>query len=108
VLSDQAKRARNQSRDVAEQSNRKQDIPAVALDSYPAYTVANGVAYPTTAGVFYWVQPQRETGVERSGVTPTFTDFGVPVLAAHIGTVAVPVNTLVLVTPASGRNCFGH
>ena len=78
---------RNQYRRLREELDRLQ--PSISDDhgDFVTTTLANGMTYPTTTGVYYWVRPQTIAGNEIAGVTATLADDGVTVaiLALSLG-----------------------
>lgn len=67
-------------------------------------------AYPTTAGAFYGIIPQRITGTNAEGDPGVFAGepAPTPMVALNVGTQIPPAGTKVICEAVGGRWCFRY
>jgi hypothetical protein len=91
---------------LADALDRSGDLDSYASAAMIAITTTVDT-YPTTAGAFYAVNPQRITGTVAEGASPTYaTDPSTVVYALNVGSQIPPDGTELVIHSVGGRWCF--
>jgi hypothetical protein len=94
--------------DASDHLDRAPDLDAFASAAMCAITTVV-TSYPTSAAVFYAVNPELLTGTETEGSAATFTaDTGTVLYALNLGTAIPPQGTKLVIHAVGGRWAFRY
>lgn len=105
---DQLRRVRDRDYGVRGGLDRLPPPPAAGAAFRVCVTADPHGSYPDAPGVYYYVNPLRQTGAVGEGVAVETAVDATPFLAAHVGNAKVPVGTEVLVFQTGGRSVFPY
>lgn len=107
-MQDEARKLRERMGDLQERFDQlptDTDAPA----SNRVFVTALKTTYPTSAGVYYCLQPQRISGAQTEGGVPTIGNAGTnKTFGLNIGTSIPPLGTQVIACEIDGRWVFNY